>query len=187
MKRRLSVKHRTRNYYAAPRRSRRSARRWLYIAAIAVLAAVLFFSGFMLIRYFSDYFASRRAAEELRKINQAALAAEQVRITPAPTQETAPVHALQAPTAAPTPTQGPSLVLPALRYPTNYYAIVSSRFKKIQSQNQDIIGWLTIPNVLDEAVVQRDNEYYLRRDYRGYHNQNGAIFLDENCKLTTRP
>ena len=31
--------------------------------------------------------------------------------------------------------------------------------------------------MLDEAVVQRDNSYYLNRDYRGYHNANGAIFL----------
>jgi len=185
MKKRLTVKHRARNYYAASRRSRRSARRWLYIGAIAALSAVLFFSGFMLIRYFGDYFSSRKAAEELRRINQAAMEAEQALQTPSPTA--LPVAAVPAATAAPTPTQGPSLVLPSMRYPTNYYAIVSSRFKKIQAQNKDIIGWLTIPEVIDEAVVQRDNEYYLRRDYRGYHNQNGAIFLDENCKLTTRP
>ena len=41
--------------------------------------------------------------------------------------------------------------------------------------------------MIDEAVVQRDNEYYLDRDYRGYHNVNGAIFLDETCDLDTRP
>ena len=41
--------------------------------------------------------------------------------------------------------------------------------------------------MLDEVVVQRDNAYYLARDYRGYHNVNGAIFLDESCALDTRP
>lgn len=58
---------------------------------------------------------------------------------------------------------------------------------KIRRQNDDIIGWLTIKDLLDEAVVQRDNQYYLDRDYRGYHNKNGAIFLEESTTLRTRP
>lgn len=182
MRKRLSVHHRARNYYAA---SRRPSKRWLLLGVIIVLTAVLLFSGFMLIRYFSDYIASRRVTQQLQQLNQQALQEEIARQTPAPTQ--APIRAEASQQPLPTPTQGPSLILPAMRYPTNYYAIVSSRFQKIQSQNKDIMGWLTIPGVLDEAVVQRDNEYYLRRDYRGYHNQNGAIFLDENCKLNTRP
>ena len=75
----------------------------------------------------------------------------------------------------------------AAKYPYNPYAIISDRFVALQRQNKDIIGWLAIDDILDEAVVQRDNEYYLNRDYRGYHNDNGAIFLDQNCTLSTRP
>ena len=71
--------------------------------------------------------------------------------------------------------------------PINPYATVSSRFRKLRQQNGDIVGWLKIEGMLDEAVVQRDNAYYLARDYRGYHNVNGAIFLDESCALDTRP
>ena len=179
MKKRLSVKHRARNYYAP---SRASSRRWVYIAAIAVLAAVLVFSGIMLIGYARDYVSSRQISSDLRQINQTAMEEERMQQTAVP--QVQPTVRPQ-PTAK--PTASPSMVLPALRYPTNYYAIVSTRFKKIQAQNKDIIGWLNIDGVLDEAVVQRDNEYYLRRDYRGYHNQNGSIFLDENCKLNTRP
>lgn len=89
-------------------------------------------------------------------------------------------------TAEPIPAVS-SETLPAVCYPNNPYASISSRFKKIRRQNSDIIGWLTIPDMLDEAVVQRDNTYYLKRDYRGYHNANGAIFLDEVCQLDTRP
>lgn len=36
-------------------------------------------------------------------------------------------------------------------------------------------------------MVQRDNTYYLNRDYLGYHNDNGAIFLDMGCDLTGNP
>lgn len=46
---------------------------------------------------------------------------------------------------------------------------------------------MTIDGLLDEAVVQRDNEYYLDRDFRGYHNVNGALFLEQTCDLSMRP
>ncbi|MBR3739741.1 MAG: class B sortase [Clostridia bacterium] len=77
--------------------------------------------------------------------------------------------------------------LPAQSYPLNRYGIIYSRFEKLRRQNKDIIGWLTIVDMLDQAVVKRDNEYYLRRDSLGYHNVNGALFLDENCDLSVRP
>ncbi|HIR78752.1 MAG TPA: class B sortase [Candidatus Egerieenecus merdigallinarum] len=64
---------------------------------------------------------------------------------------------------------------------------MSPRFAKLKQQNQDIVAWLTIPEQLDIAVVQRDNTYYLNRDYLGYHNDNGAIFLDMGCDLTGNP
>ena len=78
-------------------------------------------------------------------------------------------------------------LLEEIPYPDNPNAKISAQFQKIRRQNDDIIGWLTIEDMLDEAVVQRDNSYYLNRDYRGYHNANGAIFLDESCDLSTRP
>ena len=59
--------------------------------------------------------------------------------------------------------------------------------KKLQRQNKDIIGWLSILDMLEQAVVQRDNTYYLKRDYLGYHNANGALFLEEGISLKIRP
>jgi len=80
-------------------------------------------------------------------------------------------------------TVAPSITLPPQGYEDNPYGIIHDKFQKLRRQNADVIGWLTIEGVLDEAVVQRDNEYYLRRDYLGYHNANGAVFLDERCVL----
>ena len=171
-------------------------RRTVFILVIALLASLLIISSAMLIRYASDYVSSRKGSDDLRKINQQAMAEEMARLaqaTDAPASTSVPSQRLTAQvpaaTAVPSQAQVASLpgILPSVRYPTNYYSIVTSRFKKIQGQNKDIIGWLNIAGVLDEAVVQRDNSYYLRRDYKGYHNQNGAIFLDENCNLKTRP
>ena len=80
-------------------------------------------------------------------------------------------------------TVAPSITLPPREYASNPYGIIHDKFQKLRRRNVDVVGWLTIDGILDEAVVQRDNEYYLRRDYLGYHNANGAVFLDERCVL----
>ena len=72
-------------------------------------------------------------------------------------------------------------------WPGNPSMTVSPALKKLQRQNKDVVGWLSIPEMLSQAVVQRDNTYYLKRDYLGYHNANGALFLEESISLKTRP
>lgn len=80
-----------------------------------------------------------------------------------------------------------SATLPPAVYPNNPSFKIQPRFQKLQRRNKDIIAWLTIEDVLDEAVVKRDNAYYLNRDYLGYHNINGALFMDEKCDLKKPP
>ena len=72
-------------------------------------------------------------------------------------------------------------------WPDNTSMQVSPALKKLRRQNTDVIGWLSIPDMLEQAVVQRDNTYYLNRDYLGYHNANGALFLEESISLKTKP
>ena len=184
--------------YRQGHRPRRKMKwRNVLILALALIFAV---SLIHLLSYAADYFSARRTEKELREIYYA-YAERETPVGPpqSPTPSPAPVSPSPSPSVTQAPTVPPlSLVtavpapeltgqLPALQYPTNAHALVSSRFQKIRRQNEDIIGWLTIPDLLDQAVVQRDNSYYLRRDYRGYHNANGAIFLDESCELKTRP
>lgn len=159
-------------------------RRWQMLACAIVLGCVLVFNAWQLIAYAVDYFAAQSASRELRELYYAETEAPADVPTPSPTAEPTATPEPQA-AAAPSPT--PSTQLEALRYPGNPYATISSRFQKLRRQNSDIIGWLSIPDMLEEAVVQRDNAYYLRRDYRGYHNVNGALFLDESIDLHTRP
>ena len=61
--------------------------------------------------------------------------------------------------------------------------MISDSFQKLRQQNKDIVGWLTIEDVLDEPVLQRDNAFYLTHDSTGAENVTGALFLDENCNL----
>ena len=180
-------------------RRKRLIRRALRGIAAALAAMVMFISISNIWSYVSDYIFSRHASDALREayydeenIPQSALLEETVTIeeetTPlAPTPEAMtppPVESVPVHTAAP---QAVSSVLEEKRYPSNPDARVRDKFVKLRRQNKDIVGWLTIDGMLDEAVVKRDNVYYLNRDYRGYHNVNGAIFLDEACDLDTRP
>lgn len=159
-------------------------RRRQELLLMVLLACVMVFSAWQLIRYGADYVAAQNASEELRELYYQE--AEEPTFTPAPTATPAPTPT-PAPEVTPTPTATPAIRLEALRYPGNPYGAISSTFTKLRRQNADIVAWLKIPGLLDEAVVQRDNSYYLKRDYRGYHNVNGAIFLDESTDLSTRP
>lgn len=171
----------------------------------AVLGVVFFFSAVNLISYGFEYVQHQISADELRQVYYAEAEAD-THTTSQPTG-TPSAEPAAAPTSTPTatpagldvfqggdeslldlmPTVTPQARLPKMSYPGNSYAIASSRFQKLRRQNEDIIGWLTISDLVDEAVVQRDNTYYLDRDYKGYHNKNGAIFLDEVIDLRTRP
>lgn len=176
--------------HASTRHYDRRSHRWLYLAAIAVMSLVLVASATQLILYAMDYAFSRRVSDDLRDIYYAsetdepaaAPAAEQ-----AAAQTTAEDRTGASPTAQPTDRPKAVSVLPKVPYPLNPYGVVSDRFSQLRRQNIDIVGWLTVPGLIDQAVVQRDNEYYLRRDYLGRHNSNGALFLDESCDTSTRP
>ncbi len=191
-------KHLGTHWFVYLPRSQRNQRLLRQCATLA-LSGVFLFSAVNLIGYGMEYASSLHTSQELRKVYNAELAQEhQVTAVPLPTstptpastptlvpQQTVAAVLTPIPTEAPTPT--PRANLPPVPYPNNPYAIASSRFTKIRRQNEDIIGWITIEDLVDEAVVQRDNQYYLDRDYLGYHNANGAIFLDESTKLRTRP
>ena len=176
--------------HASTRHYDRHPHRWLYLAAIAVMSLVLVFSATQLILYAMDYASSQRVSDDLRDIYYASETSEPT-AAPAAAQATAQTTAENRITAAPAaqPTDRPkaATVLPKVPYPLNPYGVVSERFSQLRRQNIDIVGWLTVPGLIDQAVVQRDNEYYLRRDYLGRHNNNGALFLDETCNTSTRP
>lgn len=166
----------------------------MILAAGAALVAVFAFSAIQLVSYGLDYAEAMRASAALRQAYydpaeeiSSASPAPTESPTSAPTETPVETAASLLAAGSPTPTVTPNQRLAQMKYPGNPYNIISSRFQKLRRQNVDIIGWLTIEEMIDEAVVQRDNEYYLDRDYQGYHNVNGAIFLDENCDLRTRP
>ena len=58
----------------------------------------------------------------------------------------------------------------------------AQKIPKLSDINEDYVFWLEIPDSsIDYPVVQKDNEYYLKRDFYGDKNNHGTIFLDESC------
>lgn len=161
--------------------------RLLYGVIRILLVVLLVVSAIRVGMYAADYLQARRASKGLREAYHAEEAipagTPQEVFVPAET----PVQTIAEDTPSAAPASPAPEVLESIYYPDNPMAKVSSRFQKIRRQNKDIVGWLTIDELVDEAVVHRDNQYYLDHDYRGYRNVNGAIFLDEACDLNTRP
>ena len=164
----------------------------LIMAGCIVVFAV---SAFLLVRYFVNIAITRKASSQLGEVYSAALQNTQPpeqkpepTATPAPTATLAAApKATPAKAAVPVPTAASASELWPNRYPNNPSLRVSSVFYELQRENPDIIGWLKIDGVLEEAVVQRDNEYYLTHNALRQKSVTGALFLDENCDLKTVP
>ncbi len=161
----------------SPKRPKELLRR-IIMLLLAVVAAV---SAFLLIRYFVWQAQSLRQAEELKALYYRT--EEPQPAVPSPQATAEPTQASPRPQATAVPPM-PTTVPAYLHNPT---LKVSDTFKKLQKTNKDIVAWLSVEGHLDQAVVQRNNSYYLTHDYLGHRNDNGALFLDESCLLEKRP
>lgn len=88
-------------------------------------------------------------------------------------------------TAVPSDTPAPRTRL--TEYPGNPLKNVVESLQPLIAQNGDVVGKLTIPGVLEEVVVQRNNTYYLTHSYQGWSSAAGAVFADESCSLRYPP
>lgn len=57
---------------------------------------------------------------------------------------------------------------------------IQDKFKNAYAMNNDLVGWLTIPNTrVDTPILQsKDNVYYLRNNYFGIYTEFGDPFMD---------
>ena len=170
--------------------SRHGRVRWNRVLVAIAGLALLLFGLVKLIAYGVDLLSSRHTSEKLQTIYYAEPTDEPILTTEAPIQTPAPTpEETPAVMARITPTPAPSPIprLPSAGYPDNPKLTVSGQFKALQRESKYIVGWLSIHRMLDEAVVQRDNVYYLDHDAMGNSNVNGALFLDSTIALKTRP
>ena len=170
-------------------------RRKLLRVSLAVVSCLLIaYGGIRLIVYISESAASRQTSRELKKINDLAesgtdspLPAET--FSPSPVLSSAPAAAgqeLQDTETLPPVSEADNGVLRPVPYPDNPKLEIPERFRSLRKKSNYIIGWISFDQV-DEAVAQKDNTFFLNHDALGKRNSNGAIFLDEDVRLITRP
>ena len=184
-------------------------RRYLLLVIAGVAAAV--FGLVKLIGYIGDMVSSRRTNEEIREIYYAegtetpAQEAEATstivwntpQVTPVmetpvssgsgtPTETPVPAET-SGPTETPVPEQETVARLETVDYPGNPDLKIDNRFKHLRTESKYIVGWLNIDRLIDEAVVQRNNTFYLDHDVYGKENVNGAIFMDAVIHLEKQP
>ena len=166
------------------------------LVILAVSLALIVFSAVMAVSRLSGRGASQQAERELRDLYHA----EQAKVTGVPTltperkPEAEPPEETAAPAAvaaeSPAETAPEPVRISRLKrsmYPRNPGLRISESFKDLRKQNADIVGWLTVGKMLDEAVVQRDNAFYMTHDVSGRENAGGAVFLDQIVSLRSRP
>ncbi len=184
-------------YYPSAQQPKKPEKKRFYVnprklALLLACVGVAVFSIVSLARYINDSIGSAQVSKQLREEYQ------QAKALPSVPPSNAPQSAAPAATAKPStsPIAAKATATPApdkpvrtriSSYPGNPSLTISTHFTSLRKRNDDIVGWITIDGLLDEAVVQRDNEYYLKRDYLGYHNATGALFLDEGCLLRQVP
>ena len=98
------------------------------------------------------------------------------------------------PTPAPTPTPEAQVVDEPLPTPNENTIVLSlptepppqESFAELLRYNPDTVAYLTIGEIVDLPVVQRenDNEYYLTHAYSGEEAREGALFLDGANRLS---
>lgn len=179
---------------AVQEQKRAEKRRKILRLSFGILAAAMAVYGAVrLITYQTEAASSRETSRELQQAwEEAGQAAEATAEATREEVKETPVPQLPSPapeTAAPQTTaaaQADSGKLVPAAYPDNPELKMSDRFRELRKKSQYIVGWLSMEG-LEEAVVRKDNTYYLDHDAMGKKNSNGAIFLDESIYLTTRP
>ena len=179
-------------------------RNYTLILPLIISTALMIYGGTRLSGYVRELSSQRETSKELKQIyednadqnKEADITENETAQTSSQATETAPVLNGEAgrtdpdrPTVEETAAEqkvSAAGKLPAVSYPDNPGLQVSSRFIQLRKKSGYIIGWLSM-NGVDEAVVLKDNTFFLNHDAMGKKNSNGAIFIDEDTNLLTRP
>ena len=157
-------------------------------ALLCFSVLLISYGAVRLIAYGADWLSSRRTAQEMRDMAAApeetsGTFPEAIPITDDPAASPA-VASNPAFPAIPQDAAVPSDILPVVEYPGGLQ--VNPRIRNLRKKSEYIIGWLTMDD-LDEPVTLKDNSFFLNHDAAGNRNRNGAIFMDEETGLMTRP
>lgn len=164
-------------------RRRSAVQRNLSRALVPALIAVMIVSLFMIAGICRRSMRTKKLNEEL-----SALHAGQTTAAPyVPAQEETPLTS--APTASPEPSPEASPSPSPAAQETAFHRYGGTPLEHMETlydQNHDLIGWLSVSEVIDLPVMYRDNSYYLTHDFNKNKNTAGTLFLDVNHRFTEK-
>ena len=139
--------------------------------ASAAMLVVFLISTALLIRNVFSYGSGDDTYSDAAELARSAAAAEPTETEP-PTTEP-PVEETVEPVLAwvPAPLAEEDPIMEKLK---------ETDLDALRQVNEDVLGWIQIPGSrIDYPILQgEDNEYYLKRTWKGYRNPVGSIFLE---------
>lgn len=150
-------------------------KKWIYNALIIFFVLVLLVSGGMLAAYYLDAYNQQNRYSDLADLRG------DVETIARPVPQ---IEGTLPDTADPEPTE-PELVTvtdPETGEPVQ----VLPEFAELYAMNNDIVGWLTVPNtVIDYPVMQTPDspDYYLYRNFDKEDNKRGCLYVREVCDV----
>lgn len=181
---------RSRDYY------NRRLSPWPRRLLIIVLVLVMVYAAWQLISYAVQMNDARTLREELAEtvMNEAAGLEEPQAVQAQQEEQPRQQEPLETEEAALSATPEPAALQPhisASAAPTlNPYIRpeILMTYQALWERNNDLVGWLNVKALpqVDIPVVQRDQTYYLRRDFDGRSNMNGTAFMDRKSSIWPR-
>ena len=171
------------------RKQEPAAHKRLWAVLLCLCTAAVLYGAVRLIGYGAELSASRETSRELQRISEA---------TDPPPETAAPAAATAAAPSPTPPEPEPKTTetvkperkddgtLQPVPYPDNPGLKIPDRFVRLRKKSGYIVGWISLDGV-EEPVALKDNTFFLNHDAEGKKNSNGAIFLDEETNLLTRP
>ena len=148
-------------------------KKWMYNAMLIAFAAIFLISGIFLVSYLIK---SGQEADNYDKLGQIK---DEAPTVPRPSiDENGDVI----------PPDTPPVLVDVIDPETGETVKVLEQFKDLYLQNNDLVGWISVPGTdIDYPVVQRKEtiDYYLRRDYYGKYDSHGCIYVREVCDVNT--
>lgn len=145
-------------------------KKWITNILLVIFAAVFLVSAFMIGKYALETIQANRQRNEL-----IGLKGDVTRPT------LAPDYTLPEETEAPTDPDTPADTTPA-------EPSILPELAELYALNSDLVGWVYVPGTnIDYPVMQtdRENDYYLHRDFYGQYSSHGMIFVEERANVNT--
>lgn len=143
----------------------------LYVALILVLLVVFGVSAFFVGRYVLDSYNQDKLSDKLSEIKAEATAPQVTETKPAATVPATTEETQEATEATVSPTTADGIL---------------TEYAGVYAYNNDMVGWIKIEGTeIDYPVLQTPDrpDYYLHRAFDGSTNQNGAIYVREQCDV----